>query len=107
MNSFRIRLKFIGSCLKQEDIASFTPKNVVNLSIVCELGTWSYDLKTDFTSKDCLFGSAKINKILIHINTNILDKGKDSNRVQNFYYLMVAWAKMSLFFSLYELICAY
>ena len=51
-NISRIRLKFKESCLKQEDKASFTQKNVVNLFIVYELGIWSRDLTTDFTLID-------------------------------------------------------
>ena len=40
MNNPRIRLKYKGSCLKQEDKAHFTPKNMVNLFIVYELDKW-------------------------------------------------------------------
>ena len=36
INNSRIRLKFKGSYLKQEDKAPFIPSNVVNLSIVYE-----------------------------------------------------------------------
>ena len=36
-NDSRIRLKFTWSCLKQENKAPFTPKNVVNLFIAYEL----------------------------------------------------------------------
>ena len=51
----RIKLKIKRSCLKQEDKAAFTPKNVVNLFIVYELDIWSPDLNTEFTLKDfCL-----------------------------------------------------
>ena len=50
----RIRLKFKGSCLKQEDTAPFTPNNVVNLFIVYELDSWSSDLDTDFSLVGCL-----------------------------------------------------
>ena len=62
VNNSRIRLKFKGSCLKQEDKADFTPKNVVNLFIVYELDTWSRDLDTDFTLKNCVFGSVRLTK---------------------------------------------
>ena len=62
MNNSRIRLKFKGSYLKQEDKAPFTPKNVVNLLIVYELDTWSQELNTDFTLKDFSFGSVKLTK---------------------------------------------
>ena len=71
MNNSKIRLKFKGSYLKQEDKAPYTPKNVVNLFIVYELDTWSRDLSTDVTLKDCLFGAVKLTKMLIQINTNI------------------------------------
>ena len=43
-NKSRIRLKFKGSCLTQEDKAPFTPNSVVNLLMVYELDTWSRDL---------------------------------------------------------------
>ena len=59
MNNTRIRLKCKGSHLKQEDKAPFTPENVVNLFIAYELDTWLRNLNTDFTFKDCLFGSVK------------------------------------------------
>ena len=46
MNNSRIRLKFKRSCLKQDE-ASFTPNNVVNLSIVFEFNRWSKGLNAD------------------------------------------------------------
>ena len=61
-NESRIKLKFGGSCLKQEDKAPVTPKNVVNLFIAYELDTWSRDLNTDFTLKDFLFRAVKLTK---------------------------------------------
>ena len=53
-NKFRLRLRFKGSCLKQEETSPFIPDNVLNLFIVCELDAWSRDLHTDFTLKDSL-----------------------------------------------------
>ena len=58
----RIKLKFKGSCLKQENTAPSTPNSVVNLFIVSELDRWSGDTNTDFTLKDCLFGVVKLTK---------------------------------------------
>ena len=40
IHNSRIRLKFKGSCLKQEDAAPFTPSNVADLFIVYELDRW-------------------------------------------------------------------
>ena len=61
MNSSRLRPELRGSCLKQSKVI-FTTNNVVNLFIVYELDRWSQDLNTDFTLKDTLFGSVKLNK---------------------------------------------
>ena len=36
-NKSRLRLRFEGSCLKQEDTTVFTPSNAVNLFIVYKL----------------------------------------------------------------------
>ena len=58
-NKSRLRLRFEGSYWKQEDEAPFTPKNLVNLFIAYELGTWQKNLNTEFTLKHCLFGSVK------------------------------------------------
>ena len=51
MNNSRIRLRFTGSCLRQE-FATFTPNNAVNLFIMYELDRWSQDLTVKFNLKD-------------------------------------------------------
>lgn len=56
-----MRVEFKGRCLKQNKV-TFTPRNLVTLSIVYELDTWSRDLNTDFTLTDCLFGTVKLTK---------------------------------------------
>ena len=35
---------------------------MVDLLFVCELNTWSRDLNTEFSLKDCLFGAVKLTK---------------------------------------------
>ena len=60
--SSRIKLNVNGSCLKQENKAAFSSKNMVNLFISYELDTWSRDLNTEFFLKDCLFGAVKLAK---------------------------------------------
>ena len=62
MNNSRIRLRFEGSCLKQEHTPPFTPSNVVNLFIVYELDSWLSNLNTNFTLGGCLFGWVKLTK---------------------------------------------
>ena len=59
---FIIKLKFKGSCLKQEDQAAFTTKNVVNVFIVYGLDSWPRDLNPDFTLGGSLFGGIKLTK---------------------------------------------
>ena len=58
-NKSRLRLRFEESYWKQEDEAPFTPKNLVNLFIAYEIGTWQKNLNTEFTLKHYLFGSVK------------------------------------------------
>ena len=62
IHNSRIRLKFKGSCLKQEDAAPFTPSNVADLFIVYELDRWSRDTNTGSTLKECLRGAVKLTK---------------------------------------------
>ena len=57
----KIAVKFEGICLRQ-NITTFTHRNVVNLFIVNELGTWSRDLSNDFTLGGCMCGAIKLNK---------------------------------------------
>ena len=44
-NEYKIRLRFEGSCLKQENTTIATPNNLVNLFTVYELDSWSQDLE--------------------------------------------------------------
>ena len=56
----KIEVKFEGSCSNQ-NITSFSHRNVVNLFIVYELDTCSKVLNTDFTLGD-LFGAVRLTK---------------------------------------------
>ena len=57
MNNSEIRLRFTGSCLRQE-FATFNANNVVNLFIMYELDRWSQE----FNLKDSLLGAVKLTK---------------------------------------------
>ena len=72
MSNSKIRSKFKGSCLKQEDRVHFTQSNVVDLFTLRE---WSKDVNAEFTLKDCLFGS--LNQLEMLILTNILIQGTE------------------------------
>ena len=52
-------LVFKRSCLKQKN-ATYTPSNRVIYFIVYELDTWSRDLHSSFTLKDCLVGGINL-----------------------------------------------
>ena len=94
-NKSRVRSKFKGSCLKQEDTTSFTPNNVVNLFMVYELYRWSGHLNSGFTLKDCFFGAVMLTKNAdpdIYVYTGY---GIGFNSCSEFSKL-----KMSLFFEL-------
>ena len=54
INNAKIRVKFDGSCLK-EDKVSFTRGNVINFFTVYELNIGLDELNTDSTSKYCFF----------------------------------------------------
>ena len=55
----KIRVQFIGSCLKQSNHI-FTHKKIVNIYIVYDLATSSSHTR-DPTIKNCLFGAVTLN----------------------------------------------
>ena len=67
----KIRVKFTGSCLKQDKVI-FNHKNVVNIYIVYELGASTSNIN-DPTLKNCLFGGVTLTK-----NANIEKYGYSS-----------------------------
>ena len=56
----KIRVKFTGSCLKQDKVI-FNHKKVVNIYIVYELGASASNIN-DSTIKNCLFGAVTLTK---------------------------------------------
>ena len=92
----KIKLKFNGSCVKQNK-ASFNPRNVVNVFIAYELDTWSQDLTAAFASEDCLCGSLKLTKNadLNKYHCSGYDIGFDSRSV--FQSQILIGVKMSWF----------
>ena len=59
-HAFNIRVKFTGSCLKQDKI-TFNHRKLVNIYIVHELGSSSSN-DNDPTIKNCLFGAVTVTK---------------------------------------------
>ena len=59
-NDTKIKVQFIGSCLKQPKLM-FTHEKIVNIYIVYELGAFSSH-SSDPTIKNCLFGAVTLTK---------------------------------------------
>ena len=70
-----------------------------NFFIVYELDTWSRELNSHFTLKDCLFRGFKLAKSTDpdKYDPDILVMVLDSIHVQNLHYVTAAWVKMALF----------
>ena len=69
----KVKVKFEGSCLKQDKI-TFTHGKIVDIYIIYEINFWNYEDSSDPTLGNCLFGAFKlVKKMLILRNTNILD----------------------------------
>ena len=57
----KIRVKFSGSCLKQDKI-TYTHEKIVNIYIVYEVNSKDNTITSDFTSENCLFGAVTLTK---------------------------------------------
>ena len=101
MNYSKIRIRFTGSCLKQDKV-TFNPRNVVNLIIFYALDTWSQDLNANFTLKDCLFGAVKLTKNADpdKYSYSGYDIGFDSR--PRFSYPDFDWSKNVVIFGVYN-----
>ena len=89
----KAKIKFDGSCLKQDKI-TFTHEKIVNIYIVYEISfsTRGYD---DYpVLENYLFGAVKLEKMLILISTNILDIVFHLIDVELCHLLMVDLAQM-------------
>ena len=57
----KVRVKFAGSCLKQDKI-TYTHGKIVNICIVYEINLWNHTYSSDPTVRNCLFGAVKLVK---------------------------------------------
>ena len=70
----RLKVKFNGDFLKQDKVTySYGP--IVNIYIANKLTPDTKD--SNVTLENCLFGAVKLKKMLVWINTNILDMALD------------------------------
>ena len=88
--NYKIKLKFKGNCLKQENQAAFSQKNLVSFFIVYELVSCSLDLNTGFTLGDCFFGGVKLSQNADPDKYSYSDFGAGWILVDNILYLTVA-----------------
>ena len=68
----RIRVKFGGSCLKQDKI-TFTHGKTVNTYIVYKINLWDCGYDNYPRLENSVFAAVKLVKMLIWISTNTLD----------------------------------
>ena len=95
----KIRVKFTGSCLKQDKVI-FNHRKVVNIYIVYKLGA-SGSNNSDPTIKYCLFGAVTLTKkTQILINMGILVIELDLIEDQPFHFQVVDLVKMYKFWGL-------
>ena len=60
----KARVKFSGSCLKQDKV-TYTHGKIVNIYIVCEINKIDKIIISDPTLENCLFGAVTLTK---HVN---------------------------------------
>ena len=87
----KIRVKFSGSCLKQ-DKATHNHGTIVNIYIVYEISK-NYNVSSYPTLKNCLFGAVSLN-MLILISTNILDTVLDLIEKESFHLVVLDLVEM-------------
>ena len=87
----KIKVKFNGSCLKQDKI-TYTHGTIVNIYTIYKRSSNSNNF--DVTLENCLFGAVKMLKMLILISTNIQDMVLDLVEKGLFYFLVVDLDKM-------------
>ena len=88
----KIRVKFTGSCLKQNKVI-FNHRKVVNIYIVYEVGA-SRSNDSDSIVKNCLFGAVTLKKTQILINMGILAMELYLIEDQPFHFQVVDLVKM-------------
>ena len=67
----KIRVKFNGSCLKQDKI-TYIHGTIVNIYIAYEISK-SFNISSHPTLENCLIGAVRLTKMLILMSTYILD----------------------------------
>ena len=85
----KVRVKFVGNCLKQDKITS-THGKMVNIYIFYEINFWNYRQSDNPTLGNCLFGAVKlVKKTLILINTSILNMVLDLIKKERLDFLLL------------------
>ena len=106
-NTYKIRVKFTVSYLKQSNKLTYTHGKVVNIYIVYELGA-SSSSNSDPTLKNCLFGAAILTKNADIEKNKYSGYGIGFDRRFNFFiYKWWSWSKYINFWSRYEFFCPY
>ena len=89
----KIRLKFDGGCLKQQNKLAYTHTIIVNICIVYEIGA-SDSFSDDSTLKSTLFDAVKLTKNADMDKYLYSDYGIRFDRRGSFYFRVVDFVKM-------------
>ena len=103
----KIRVKFTGSCLKQDKVI-FNHGKVVNIYIVYELGA-SSSSDSDPTLKNCLFGAVTLTKNADIDKYGYSGYGIGFDKITNFIFFISSWwiwSKCNNFWNRYEFLCS-
>ena len=88
----KIKVNFNGSCLKQEEINTYTYGAIINIYIVCKLNKTLGNF--DPNLENCLFGAVKLTKIADIDKHKYSGYGIGLDQKELFYFLIVVMIKM-------------
>ena len=100
----KVRLKFNGSCLKQNKL-TYTHKTIVNIYIVYEI-TASSSNNNDPTLRNSLFGAVILTKNADIDKYRYFVYGIGFDRKGSFHFQIVDLVKCNNLWSKYELVCS-
>ena len=100
----KIRVKFSGSCLKQDKI-TYTHGKIVNIYIVYEINKKDNTIISDPTLENCLFGAVTLSKNVNIDRYGYSGYGTGFDSFSFFIFRWWTWSKRINFWSRYEFFC--
>ena len=100
----KIRVKFSGSCLRQDKI-TYTHGKIVNIYIVYEKNKKDNIIISDPTLENCLFGAVTLSKNVNIDRYGYSGYGTGFDSFSFFIFRWWTWSKRINFWSRYEFFC--